>query len=79
MNEATVDFSDQPPPTGENDMVLPVVLAALTARAEQGLAKYGTYLRVDNGRDALIDAWQEAADLLMYLTQEIMERDGTLP
>lgn len=73
------DFPNQPPPTGENDMVLPVVLAALTSRAEQGRVKYGTYLRVHNGRDALIDAWQEAADLLMYLTQEIMERDGKLP
>jgi hypothetical protein len=72
-------FPDQPPPVGESDVVLPVVVAALTARAEQGRVKYGTYLRVRNGRDPLIDAWQEAADLLMYLTQAIMERDGSLP
>lgn len=45
------------------------VCADLTARAEVGRAKYGTYLETHNGRDSLMDAYQEALDLLMYLEQ----------
>ena len=29
-----------------------------------------------NGRDALVDAFQEALDLCVYLRQAIYERDG---
>ena len=29
-----------------------------------------------NGRDALLDAYEEAIDLCMYLKQAIVERDG---
>jgi len=36
--------------------------------------KYHTYLLTHNGRDALIDAYQEALDLAMYLRQAIEER-----
>ena len=66
----------QPPPTGDGPRVLDLVLADLTARAEVGREKYGTYLRAGNGRDALMDAYQEALDLCMYLRQAMMERDG---
>lgn len=45
----------------------------LTERIEAGRAKYGTLLETHNGRDALEDAWQEAADLVQYLTQEYLE------
>ncbi len=36
------------------------------ARHEFGLAKYGTPLRTANGRDALVDALQEALDGMVY-------------
>jgi hypothetical protein len=39
-----------------------------------GIAKYGTPLQTFNGRDPLIDAYQEALDLAVYLKQAIMER-----
>ena len=42
---------------------------------EKGKKKHGTYLRIHNGRDALMDAYQEAIDMVMYLKQAIMERD----
>jgi hypothetical protein len=37
--------------------------------------KYGTPLQTNNGRDALMDAYQEACDMVMYLRQAIAERD----
>lgn len=43
--------------------------ADLEARSAFGEAKYGTRLRAWNGRDAAVDAYQEALDLLMYLHQ----------
>ena len=43
------------------------------ARDAWGRAKYGTPLRTNNGRDALVDAYQEALDLAVYLRQAIAE------
>lgn len=77
----------QPPPTPGQQQVLPWVLkrisawgvrgeslaAALTERAEAGEKKYGTRLQTFNGRNALIDAYQEAQDAVMYLAQRVME------
>jgi hypothetical protein len=34
-----------------------------------GIAKYGTPLQYDNGRDPVNDAMQELLDLIAYLTQ----------
>lgn len=41
----------------------------MRARHEMGVAKYGTALHVWNGRDAAVDAYQEALDLCVYLRQ----------
>lgn len=65
----------EPPPTGEGTIVLPFVLEDFAKRAEMGREKYGTYLRTHNGRDALVDAYQEACDLVMYLKQELLQRE----
>lgn len=69
----------QPAPQGEGVKVLDLVLQDLRDRAEAGRAKYGVYLQTHNGRDALMDAYQEALDLCMYLRQAIAERDGEGP
>ena len=67
----------QPDPEGKGRPVLPEVIADLQLRAEMGTLKYGTLLKTNNGRDALVDAYQEALDLVMYLKQALMERgDG---
>lgn len=50
-------------------------VADLRERALAGEKKYGTPLRAHNGRDALVDAYQEALDLVMYLSQLFMEHD----
>ena len=62
------------PAAGRID-VLPAVIADLKRRDAVGRKKYGTTLQSHNGRDALVDAYQEALDLAMYLRQAILERD----
>ena len=65
-----------PKPSGKGNPVLGMVLADLTNRAFEGVKKYGEPLKADNGRDALVDAYQEALDLCMYLRQAIEERSN---
>lgn len=57
--------------------IAPLVIADIESRVAFGKNKYGQRLRANNGRDALLDAYQEALDLVMYLRQEIEERDAT--
>ena len=67
----------EPQPTPGQLRVLDLVMADLRARAEMGKAKYGTYLQTHNGRDSLMDAYQECLDLAMYLRQRVEEdKDG---
>ena len=41
---------------------------ALEARFEFGIDKYGTPLKTNNGRNALVDSLQEALDMIAYLS-----------
>lgn len=43
------------------------LLGDMYHRRAQGLARYGTPLQYDNGRDHWTDAYQEALDLVAYL------------
>jgi len=51
-----------------------LVIEDMKARDRFGTAKHGTRLQLNNGRDHLIDAYQEALDLCVYLRQEIERR-----
>jgi hypothetical protein len=55
-----------------------LVQADIEARAEYGATpeKYGQRLRPFNGRDAELDAYQEALDLVMYQRQRLAEREA---
>lgn len=53
-----------------------LVVSDMQERDQSGQEKYGTRLQPHNGRDALVDAYQEALDLAVYLRQAIYERDG---
>jgi len=66
----------QPSPKGDGKIILELVREDFEARANAGKLKYGIELRAHNGRDALMDAYQEAVDLCMYLRQAMYERDG---
>ena len=46
----------------------------MDARVEVGKQRYGETLKAFNGRDAMLDAYQEALDLVMYLKQTLNER-----
>lgn len=59
---------------GDGPNVHDLVIADIEERRAFGRAKYGVPLRVRNGRDPLVDAYQEALDLACYLRQEIERR-----
>ena len=60
-------------PTVYDDVTRNAVIADIEARKAIGLVKYGTLLQAFNGRDALVDAYQEALDLTQYLRQAVEE------
>ena len=68
-------YHTQPLPDKGKEVVYDKVFEDIKERAEFGKKKYGTYLETHNGRDALMDAYEEALDLVVYLKQAIMERD----
>lgn len=65
----------EPMPTPGKNNILPLVINDLQERDKMGTVKYGTTLQSHNGRDSLMDAYQEALDLVMYLRQLITERE----
>lgn len=74
MTSAAKDQST--PISNNNPHIADLVIQDMAARKELGIQKYGTALQPFNGRDALMDAYQEALDLCMYLRQAIEERNG---
>ncbi|MBZ4371496.1 hypothetical protein [Corallococcus sp. AS-1-6] len=54
--------------------VVALVRADAKARDAQGRERYGVPLQAGNGRDALVDAYQEQLDFVVYLRQAIEER-----
>lgn len=66
----------QPTPKPNNTQPIhEQVIDDIKRRAEVGKQNYGTYLQVGNGRDSLLDAYEEAQDKALYLKQAILERD----
>jgi hypothetical protein len=53
-----------------------LVIEDMHHRNKCGAEKYGTPLLAFNGRDVLIDAYQEALDLVVYLRQAIEEQEA---
>lgn len=65
----------QPQPSkNANVPIWDLVIADMRERDAVGRERYGTPLQAHNGRDALVDAYQEALDLVVYLRQCIEER-----
>lgn len=56
----------------KNDL-LTEVLVDMAERDSVGRARYGVPLQAHNGRDALVDAYQEALDMTVYLRQSVAE------
>lgn len=70
MSDAT---KRQDKPTGNGATVWSEVMADLAERVRLGKTKYGTELRVSNGRSALTDLYQELLDAVQYCKQRLME------
>ena len=67
----------QPKPiANELPAVWHLVIDDMWERDQTGRERYGVPLQPNNGRDALLDAYEEALDLCAYLRQAIYERDG---
>ena len=68
----------EPAPKGTGREVTPLVIKDLELRSKMGKEKYGETLRAFNGRNALVDAYQEALDLVQYLRQLLEEQATTV-
>ena len=70
-------MEDQPhPKAAAGPPIWELVIADMRERDRVGRERYGTPLQANNGRDALVDAYQEALDLAVDLRQAITERDA---
>lgn len=69
---------DQPLPTGDPDSpnIHELVMTDLANRMLLGIRRYGQPLKPHNGRDPLLDAYEECLDAAAYLRQAMFERDG---
>lgn len=65
---------DQPPPVHGARAVWDMVVVDMKQRDRDGERKYGCRLSVGDGRDAMVDAYQEALDLVVYLRKALEER-----
>lgn len=69
------DIVDQPPPiTNSSQPIWELVIADMDVRDHVGRARYGMPLQAHNGRDALVDLYQELLDAVVYMRQVIEER-----
>jgi hypothetical protein len=73
--KATVE---QPKPQGKGYPVYLDVIKDISERVRVGIERYGEPLKPNNGREALVDAYQEAIDLVMYLRQRVTEEEQGL-
>ena len=60
----------------DDGLVFPAVVADIEKRNELGRKTYGGELTLFKGNDALLDAYEEALDLAVYLKQALMEREA---
>lgn len=71
--------TNQPEPiplVSSTPFIWDLVVQDMLARDKFGMDKYNMRLQANNGRDPLIDAYQEALDLAVYLRQAIFEKKG---
>lgn len=55
------------------------VMADLQARKQLGLERYGSLLQAGNGRDAMLDLYEELQDAAVYARQMQEEAGGVSP
>jgi len=65
---------EPPPIPNDNPHIADLVIQDIQEKKKMGIEKYGVPLQAGNGRNALVDAYQEALDMGQYLRQEIEEK-----
>ena len=73
---SSLSIHEPAPIPNSNPAVWDLVIEDMRERDRFGAEKYHTHLQPFNGRDVLIDAYQEALDLVVYLRQKIYEDEG---
>lgn len=67
----------QPDPVKNNNpAIVDLVVTDMLERKRVGIERYGVPLQANNGRNALVDAYEEALDLCMYLKQALEEQNN---
>lgn len=70
------DDTDQPLPViNDRPYIHDLVSMDVQKRKELGANRYGTPLQPDNGRNALLDAYEEILDAACYLKQRLIEEE----
>ena len=72
--------AEQPAPIpNDSTPVWDLVKADMEARDRVGRDRYGTPLQLGNGRDHLLDLYQELLDAVVYVRAQIELRNRALP
>lgn len=68
-------MTEQPTPKpNDGAAIADLVIADILARKRVGVERYSVALQAHNGRDALLDAYEESLDQSKYLKQALVER-----
>jgi len=68
-----INNKEPKPKKNKEKCIQDLVIEDMKKRKEIGKKKYGTVLQPFNGRNSLVDAYQEVGDLCVYLRQTIEE------
>lgn len=72
-------IEDQPAPIpNESEPIIDMVMADLVERKRVGISRYGVPLQAHNGRDMLVDLYQELMDAVIYIRGAIEERSSSV-
>jgi len=77
MLDSKINKPEPMPEINNHPAVWDLVIKDMQERDKFGQEKYNTRLQPFNGRNALIDAYQEILDLAVYLRQKIYEEEGS--
>lgn len=75
LHPASVHAEQARPVPNDGPAIQDLVLNDIRDRKALGIQRYGTALQAHSGRDMLLDAYEEALDLAIYLRGALAERE----
>lgn len=67
--------TNPPPVKGVAEDTVDLVMKDLAQRKKAGVKKYGVAHQSDNGRNHLLDAYEECLDMAVYLRAELDKKN----